>query len=105
MNDGGMIASCSAVTGRKVFTSPGVANMYKFLMNTWNTLSQSNQQGVYNNTLVKVKRQIQQAENPMPAVVISMEAVRVDNVVLPEYLRSEVALEESEIGSTDPISR
>jgi len=38
----------------------------------------------------------------MPAVVISVEAVRVDNTVLLDYLTSEVALEEPEIGSTDP---
>jgi hypothetical protein len=38
----------------------------------------------------------------MPAVVISVEAARVDNVILLDYLTSEVALEEPEIGSTDP---
>jgi len=48
-------------------------------MNTWNTLPESYQQRVYNNTLATVKHQIQQAENPTPAVVISMEAARVDN--------------------------
>jgi len=57
---------------------------------------------VYNNTLATVKRQIQQAENPTPAAVISVEAVRVDNAILLDYLTSEVALEEPEIGSTDP---
>ena len=57
---------------------------------------------VYNNTLATVKRQIQQAENPTPAVVISVEAARVDNAILLDYLASEVALEEPEIGSTDP---
>jgi hypothetical protein len=56
---------------------------------------------VYNNTLATVKRQIQQAENPTPAVVISVEAARVDNAILLDYLTSEVALEEPEIGSTD----
>jgi len=35
-------------------------------------------------------------------MVISEEAARVDNAVLLEYLTSEVALEEPEIGSTDP---
>jgi hypothetical protein len=101
-NDGGKIVSCGAVTGRKLLTSPGVADTYTFLMNTWNTLPESYQQRVYNNTLATVKRQIQQAENPMPAVVISVEAARVDNFILLGYLTSEVAVEEPEIGSTDP---
>jgi hypothetical protein len=57
---------------------------------------------VYNNTLATVKRQIQQAENPTPAVVISTEAAGVDNAILLDYLTSEVAIEEPEIGSTDP---
>jgi hypothetical protein len=70
-------------------------------MNTWNTLPGSYPQRVYNNTLATVKRQIQQAENPMPAVVISIDAARVDNVILLDYLTSEVAIEEPEIRSTD----
>jgi hypothetical protein len=74
-NDGGKISSCCAVTGRKLLTWPGVADTYMFLMNTWNTLPESYHQRVYNNTLATVKRQIQQAENPTPAVVISVEAV------------------------------
>jgi hypothetical protein len=57
---------------------------------------------VSNNTLATVKRQIQQAENPTPAVVISVEAAPVDNAILLDYLASEEALEEPEIGSTDP---
>jgi len=101
-NDGGKNASCCAATGRKLLTLPGVADTYAFLMNTWNTLLESYQQRVYNNTLGTVKRQIQQAENPTPAVVISVEAARVDNDILLDYLTSEVALEEPEIGSTDP---
>jgi len=101
-NDGGKIASCCAVMGRKMLTMPGVADKYTFLMNTWNTLPESYQQRVYNNTLATVKRQIQQAENPTPAVVISVEAAHVDNAILLDYLTSEVALEEPEIGSTDP---
>jgi hypothetical protein len=56
---------------------------------------------VYNNTHATVKRQIQQAENPTPAAVISVEAARVDNAIILDYLTSEVALEEPEIGSTD----
>ena len=71
-------------------------------MNTWNTLPESYQQRVYNNTLATDKRHIQQVENPMPAMVISVEAARVDNAILLDYLASEVALEEPEIGSTDP---
>jgi len=101
-NDGGKNASSCATTGPKLLTSPGIADMYTFLMNTWNTLPESYQQRVYNNTLPTVKRQIQQAENPMPTVVISTEAASVDNAILLDYLTSEVALEEPEIGSTDP---
>ena len=96
------ITSCCAATGRKLLTLPGVADMCTFLMNTWNTLPESYQQRVYKNTLATVKRQIQQAENPTPATVISMEAARVDNPILLDYLTSEVALEEAEIRSTDP---
>jgi hypothetical protein len=71
-------------------------------MNTWNTLPPSYQQRVYYNTLVKVKCQIHQAENPTPAMVITVEAVRDDNAIHLHYMTSEVALEEPEIGSTDP---
>jgi len=101
-NDGGKHASCCTATGRKLLTSPGVADTYTFLMNTWNTLPESYQQRVYNNTLATVKHRIQQAENPTPAMVISVEAARVDNAILLDYLASQVALEEPEIGSTDP---
>jgi len=101
-NGSGKIASCCAVTGRKLLTSPGVADTYTFLMITWNTLPESYQRRVYNNTLTTVKRQIQQAENPTPAVMISLAAVRVANAILLDYLASEVALEEPEIRSTDP---
>jgi len=100
-NDGGKIVTCWSVTGRKLLTSPGIADTYTFFMNTWNTLPESYQQRVYNNTLATVKRQIQQAENPTPAVVIGVEAARVDNAILLDYLNSEVGLEEPEIGSTD----
>jgi len=71
-------------------------------MNTWNTLPESCQQRVYNSTPATVKRQIQRAENPTPAVVISVEEARVDNAILLDHLTSEVALEEPEIRSTDP---
>jgi hypothetical protein len=71
-------------------------------MNTWNTLLESYQQRVYKNTLATVKRQIQQAENPTPAAVISTEAAPVDNAILLDYLTSEVALKEPEIERTDP---
>jgi len=70
-------------------------------MNTWNTLPENYQQRVYNHTLATVKRQIQQAENPTHAVVISVEAAGVDIAILLDYLTSEVVLEEPEIGSTD----
>jgi len=102
-NDIGQIVSCCAVTGRKLLTLPGVVDTYTFLMNIWNTLLESYQQRVYNNTLATVKFQIQQAENPTPAVVIRVEAASVDNAILLDYLTSEVALEEPEIGSTDSI--
>jgi len=38
----------------------------------------------------------------MAAVVISVEAVRVDNAILFDYLTSEFVLEEPDMGSTDP---
>jgi hypothetical protein len=81
-NDSGKIASCCALTGRMLLTSPGVADTYTFLINNWNTLPESYQQRVYNNTLATVKRQIQEAENPTPAMVISVEAAHVDNAIL-----------------------
>jgi hypothetical protein len=93
MNDGGKNASCCAATGPKLSTLPAVAETYTFLMNTWNTLPGSYQQMVYNSALATVKRQIQQAENPMPAMVISVEAACVDNAILLDYLTSEVELE------------
>jgi hypothetical protein len=100
-NDGSKIASCCAATGHKLLTSPGFPDMYTFLTNTWNTLPESYQQRVYKNTLATVKHQIQQAENPTPAVSISTEAVRIENAILLDYLTSEVAVEEPEIGSSD----
>jgi len=87
-NNCGKNASCCAATGRKLLTSPGVADTYEFLINTCNTLPESYQQRVYNNTLAPVNRQIQQAENPTPAVVISVEAVHVDNAIVLDYLTS-----------------
>jgi hypothetical protein len=101
-HDCGKIASCCVATGRKLLTSPGVPDTYTFLMNTWNTLLESYQQRVYNNTLATVKRQVQQAENPTPAVVISVEEAHAENAIVREYLASEVALEDPVIGSTDP---
>jgi hypothetical protein len=70
-------------------------------MITWNTLPESDQQWVYNNTPATVKRQIQQAENPTHAAIINTEAECADNAILLHYLSSEVVLEEPEIGSTD----
>jgi len=87
--------------GHKLSTSPGVADTYTFLMNICNTLLESYQQRVYKNTLATVKRQIQQAENPTPAVVISVEAALVDKANLLDHLTSEVVQEEPEIRSTD----
>jgi hypothetical protein len=101
-NDGGTIISCWAVKGRKLFTSPDIADTDTFLMNTWNTLPESYQQRVYNNTHATVEHQIQQGENPPPAVVFTVEAACVDNTMLLDYLTSDVMLEEPEIRSTDP---
>jgi hypothetical protein len=56
---------------------------------------------VYKNILATVKHQIQQAENPKPAVVIIMESARVNNAIHLDYFTSEVALEEPEIRSTN----
>jgi len=71
------------------------------LMNTWNTPPESYQQKVYKNTLATVKRYIQHGENSTPAKVSSTETPRVDNVILLDYLTSEVALEEHDIRSTE----
>jgi hypothetical protein len=71
-------------------------------MNTWNTLPESYQQRVYNNTRATVKRQIQLMENTTPAMVISIEAARVGNPVLLHLTSSYVVFEEPVIGSTDP---
>jgi hypothetical protein len=57
---------------------------------------------VYKNTLVIIKHQIPPVENPIPAVLITVKAAGVDNAILLDYLSSEVALEEPEIGRTDP---
>jgi len=75
-------------------------------MNTWNTLhTKSYQQRVYENILATVKRQIPQVWNPTPAEFISREAALDGNVVLPDYLTSEVVLEDKEFGSTDCNNR
>jgi hypothetical protein len=81
-HDGGKIASCCAVTGRKLLTPPGVSGKYTFLMNPWNTLPKSYQQRVHKTTLATVERQIEQVENPLRAVVISVEAACVANSIL-----------------------
>jgi hypothetical protein len=81
-NDGGKIVYCCAGTGRQSLSSTHVADTYTFLMNTWNTLREIYQQRVYNKTLATVKCQIQQAENPTPAVVLSVEVAQVNNAIL-----------------------
>jgi len=88
--------------GHKLLTLPGVADMYAFWMITWNKLTESDQPRVFKFTLAMVKSHIQQVENSMRALVISTEAAHVDNAILLDYLTSKVALEEPEIGSTDP---
>ena len=100
--DGREKPSCCAATGCKFLTSPGIADTYTSLINTWNTLPESYQQRMFTHTLATVKRQIQQAENPTPAVVISVEVARVDNAIPLDCLTSELALKEPQIGSTDP---
>jgi hypothetical protein len=70
-------------------------------MNPCNTLLESYQQRVYTSMLAAVKHQIQHTENPMSATVCRAEAVHVDSARLHHHLISEVALEESEIGSTN----
>jgi hypothetical protein len=70
-------------------------------MNPCNTLLESYQQRVYTSMLAAVKHQIQYTENPMSATVCRAEAVHVDSARLHHHLISEVALEESEIGSTN----
>ena len=101
-NGGGKNASCCAAMGRNLLISPGVADTYIFLMNTWNTLPESYQQRVYQYTLAPVKRYIQQVENLTPAVVISLQEAHVDNAILRDHLTSKVALEQPGIRSTDP---
>jgi hypothetical protein len=99
-NDGGRIIYCPAAKGRKLLTSPRVADTYTFMMNTWNTLPETYQLRVYNTTLATVQGQIKQAVNPTPAVVMRVEVARVNNAILLDYLTSKVALVETEIGST-----
>jgi hypothetical protein len=101
MNGSGRNACCCAATGRKLLTSPDVGDTYTFLKNTWNTLPESYQRSVHNITLSTVKHQIQQVENTKIPMVISVEAARVDNAILLEYLTSEVAVEEPVIRGTD----
>jgi hypothetical protein len=101
-NNGGKNASWFAAMGRKLLISCGIAHTFTFLMNTWNTLPETYQQRVYNNTLATVKRLIKQVENRTPAAVISVEAAHVDNANFLDYVTSKVALQEPEIRSTDP---
>jgi hypothetical protein len=72
----------------KWLTLSGIADMNRFLINTWNTLPESYEQGMCKNNVATDKRHVQQAENPMPAVVISVEAVRVGNAIVLDYLTS-----------------
>jgi hypothetical protein len=63
-------------------------------MNTSDTLMERYPTSVFKYTLATVKREIQQAENPTPAMVISMEAMHVNNAIVLDYLTSKVAHEE-----------
>jgi hypothetical protein len=71
--DGGNMASSCTVMGLKVLTTPGVADSYTFLLNTQNTLPESYQWRVYNNTFDTVMYQVEQAENQTPAGVIRVQ--------------------------------
>jgi len=102
MNDGVQKAASCTAMGRKLLTLPGIAVRYTFLMNTWNRLLESYQQRVYTNSSATVNHPIQQAENPMPAELLSTEAVSVDIASLLHDLTSEVVVEKSEIRSIDP---
>jgi hypothetical protein len=101
MNEGGKNASCCAPTGRKLLTSPGIADTDTLSMITWNTLPESKQQSVYKYTLATVESQILQTENRTPAMVLRMEAAGVFNAILLDYLTPEVAHEEPPIRTTD----
>jgi hypothetical protein len=79
----------------------GVADNYSSIVTAWNTLPESYQRRVYEYTLVTAWCQTQKEENPMPAIVISMEVVHVDNAIPLEYMTFNVALEEPEIRNTD----
>jgi hypothetical protein len=96
-NDGSKNTSCCAATHRTFLNMPGIADTYTFLLKSWNPLPESYQQRVYKNTLATVKRQIQPAENPKTAVVISIQPASVNNAIIFDYLSSEVALEEPDI--------
>jgi hypothetical protein len=101
INNGGKNASSSGVPSCKVLTSPGVADTCTFLMNILNTLPESYQQMVYTHTHATVKRQIQQVWNPLPPVVISVEAVGGDTAITHDSATSDGAHEKTELGSTD----
>jgi hypothetical protein len=101
-NDGGKNTSYCTGMGCILLTLPGIADTNTYLMNTWNTPPESYQQKVYKITRASVKHQIQQAENPKTAVVISVEAELVDHAIILDYLPSEVGLVEHEIGSANP---
>jgi hypothetical protein len=75
--------------------------MFTFLMSTQNTPPESYPQTMYKNTLAIVNCQIQQAQSPTPAEVISTEAASVDHAILLDNLTTEVALGNFEIGTTD----
>jgi len=97
----GKNALCCVAMGCKLLTSPGIVDTYTFRINTWNTLPKRYQQRVFKNNFATVKHQIQQVENRMPAMVISMEAARVDNAILLYHLTLKVACRDPNIESPD----
>jgi len=101
-NNSAINVFCTAATGCKLFTWPGVAATYAFLMNTSSTLPESCQLSLYSNTLAPIQCRIHQMETRTPAVVICMEVARIANAVLLHYLTANAALEEPELASTDP---
>jgi len=72
------------------------------LINASNSLPESYQQRLYEYTIAVVQPQIQQVENTIRTMAISVEAAHVDSAIHLDYMTSKVVLEEPQIRSTDP---
>lgn len=81
-NDGGKNASCSPGIVVKLLPSSGIAETATFLMNTGNTLLESYQQRLFENTLTTGNSQIQQADNLTLDGVISTDTVHGNDDIL-----------------------